>query len=54
MCQVFTKAFMQSGISTKMACIEKKNEFNLKTNVEDTKFSFFFFSLTNVDVLSRD
>ena len=30
----------------------KKNEYNLKTNVEDTKFPNFF--LTNVDVLNRD
>ena len=41
------------AIGTKMAYIEKKNEYNLKTNVENTKFSNFFF-FTNVDVPSRD
>ena len=30
------------AIGTKMAYIEKKNEYNLKTNVENTKFSNFF------------
>ena len=40
MCQVLTKAFMQSAL--KWHAQKKKNEYNLKTNVEDTKFSNFF------------
>ena len=39
MCQVLTKAFMQSALKWHA---QKKNEYNLKTNVEDTKFSNFF------------
>ena len=42
MCQVFTKAFMQSAL--KWYAQKKKKEHNLKTNVEDTKFFNFFFS----------
>ena len=44
MCQVFTKAFMQSGISTKMACIEKKMNLIWRLMLRTQSFLFFFFS----------
>ena len=48
MCQVSTKAFMKSAVKWHA---QKIYIYNLKINVEDTKFSNFF--LTNVDVPSR-